>query len=257
MVIKGLLGKEIVEEEKEGYLSHSQVGMLLRCPAQYFFRYIEHIKMPPPGAFVQGSAYHGGVEFGYSFKRDKKELPKISDVQDAADKVWNTRIATEEKIDWGGNPGTLKDEVIDLVGKYTEKIMPLIDPVDIELREYIDVEGIPFVRVRDLVLKDGTVVDHKLIKNRISANAKYSDLQSLAYTYPNGGKFQYHMALKQKVRDVEIFPMNRTKDEVIWYGELVKKVHAQIKSGIFPPNPVGFHCNPQWCGWYHLCRGKS
>ena len=256
MVIRGLKAKVEKEEEYRGYLSHSQVGMMLRCAAQYEFRYMQHIKLAPPGFFIQGSAYHGGVEFGYSVKKEKQELPKIADIQDAADKTWNTRISQEDKIDWNGNPGSLKDEVMVLLEKYAEKIMPTISPVAIELREQIEVEGIPFVRVRDLVLEDGTTVDHKLIKSRLSANQRYSDLQSLAYTYPNGGKFQYHMALKQKVKAVEIFPLDRTKAEVEWYGSLVKKVNQQIKAGIFPPNPGGYYCHPDWCGYWKLCRGK-
>ena len=152
--------------------------------------------------------------------------------------------------------------MIGVLSKYVNNIMPQIIPIEVEQREELKVGDIPFVRVRDLIVSDG-VIDHKLASNRYSENQIYSDLQSLAYVYPEGGRFWYHVGVKGrsnvkvKKYDIQIIDFTRTKDEVNWYVELVKKCYQQIKSGIFPPNPTGYYCTPQWCGYFSLCRGKK
>ena len=254
--IRSLLEKIQAPVEERGHLSNSQIGLLLRCGAQYEFRYIKGIKIPPPGAFIQGSSYHKGIEFGYQFKKSNKKEPQIMRVKEEADQLWNERIKAEGEIDWGGNPSQLKDEVMSLLDVYVARTMPLITPVEIEVRDELKVGDIPFVRVRDLILEDGSVIDHKLASNKYSENAKNNDLQSLAYTYPNGGKFNYHVALKKR-KEIQIVDCSRTKDEVDWWVELVKKVAKQIQSGIFPPNPTGYFCSEKWCGWYHLCHERK
>jgi len=253
MVIENLLDK--LAQDK-GHLSNSQIGSMLKCPAQYEFSYIKGIKMPPPGAMIQGSAYHKGVETGYKFKKNKLENPSEKFVQEAADEGWAERLKAEPEIEWkGSDPGGLKDQVMDIVAKYAREIIPTITPLDVEQWETLNINGINFVRVRDLVTATG-VIDHKLAARKYDPSKKYNDLQSLAYLYPNGGKFEYHVATKTLKKEIQIADYSRTKAEVDWWVILVGKVYAQIKSGNFPPNPTGFFCSPEWCGYWKLCRER-
>ena len=41
-----------------GYLSPSSVGMYLKCPRQFAFRYCDGLTAPPGVALVEGSSYH-------------------------------------------------------------------------------------------------------------------------------------------------------------------------------------------------------
>ena len=254
---------QIKDKTEIGHLSHSQINMLLRCPQQYSFRYISGIKIPPAGALIQGDAYHKGLKEGFTIKKNTKEDPKKNIILEAASQGWDDRIKAEGEIDWEDeNPGQLKDTMIGVLSKYVGDVMPQIVPIEIEQREELEVGGIPFIRIRDLVVPDG-VIDHKLAAGRYNENQIYSDLQSLAYVYPDGGKFWYHVGVKgrsnMKVKkyDIQIVNFTRTKDDVDWWVNLVKKCYDQIKAGIFPPNPTGYYCNPTWCGYFKLCRNKK
>jgi len=238
-------------------LSHTQVSMFLRCPRQYMFRYLEGIKLPPAGAMIQGSAYHSAIEYGYKTKLNTNTEPSVDLVKEVANQAWIDKLSEETDIVWGGHPGKLKDQMIVLVEKYVSETMPLIIPKSVEDKEVVYIEDIPFVRVRDLLTKDGVVVDHKLSKKKYSVNQKYSDLQSLAYLYPDGGKFNYHVAVKKNHPEVQVIDFSRTKDEIDWWVSMVKMIAKQIALGVFPPNPTGWSCNPTWCGYFDICRGKN
>jgi hypothetical protein len=250
------LGQEVKTEVKKSdkHLSHSQVSMFLRCPQQYEFSYMKGIKIPPAGALLQGSTYHKGVELGYKYIIENKQQPSLEFIKDSADAEWNAQLKRSEDVTWGEDkPGDLKDEVIKVVSKYHKEVMPKILPLKVEERETIDVGGIPFIRIRDLITAEG-VIDHKLAGKKYSANQIYTDLQSLSYVYPNGGKFEYHVGVKSMAGDIQIIDFSRSKAEVDWWVSLVKKVYASILAGNFPPNPGGFFCNPTWCGYWKLCR---
>lgn len=257
MNIKDVL-KKINSDEESGHLSHSQVNMMLRCPRSYHYRYIKGIKIPPAGAIIQGSSYHAGMEQGYKYKLENKgRSPSLQMIQDAADRHWQERQRVEEKIDWQGNPGLLKDEVMTLLNNYVSNVMPTIIPIAVEQRESLEVAGIPFVRVIDLKTKNG-VIDHKVSGRRYGDDAIYTDIQSCAYLYPKGGKFEFHVALKTNKKDIQIFQIERTKKDIRWWEDLVERVALQIKTGIFPPNPGGWFCSPNFCGYWKLCReGKE
>ena len=241
-------------------LSNSSLGTFIKCPKQFECAYIRGIRMPPPGAMLQGTTYHKGLEVGYKYKRDRKENPPLDIIKDAASDGWNKRVKDEEGIDWGGeDPGRLKDEAITVVEKYAQEVLPTIEPIDVEQFQNFDIDGIPFVRVRDLITPTG-VIDHKLASSKYNANQIYTDLQSLSYTYPNGGKFEYHVGVKGRAnsrtakREIQIIDFSRTQDDINWWVGIVKSVYAQIKTGIFPPHPGGYFCNPTWCGFYYLCH---
>ncbi|MBI5244050.1 MAG: PD-(D/E)XK nuclease family protein, partial [Elusimicrobia bacterium] len=58
------------------HLSATQIGMFLRCPRQYEFRYMQGLKQPPSGAMVQSKVWHRTVEENYRQKIESaKDLP--------------------------------------------------------------------------------------------------------------------------------------------------------------------------------------
>ncbi len=54
------------------HISATQLNMYLRCPAQYKFRYVDGIILPPKSALTKGKAVHRGQEFNY-WQQLKKE----------------------------------------------------------------------------------------------------------------------------------------------------------------------------------------
>ena len=59
------------EREKDKiWLSHSQIGMFQRCPAQYEKRYIEGMKKPPPFSMFLGFVGHDTLDHNNKQKID-------------------------------------------------------------------------------------------------------------------------------------------------------------------------------------------
>ena len=97
------------------YLSISQIGTFMRCPAQWKFRYIDGIKVPPSAAAVKGTATHEGIELIYSEKQATGVYSASAAVQKAVDVI----DRADGIEDWGakGKAGA-RDTVAAAVGMY-------------------------------------------------------------------------------------------------------------------------------------------
>ena len=38
---------------------------------------------------------------------------------------------------------------------------------------------------------------------------------------------------------------------------VIRNTAALVKAGLFIPNPTGWWCSPEWCGYYDMCRRPS
>jgi len=90
------------------YISVTQIKMYLRCPAQYYFRYVLGLKIPPAGALVLGRAVHAGLEHYFAGKLHTGEGPPVNRVLDVFDAAFE---AERPEADWGeDDPGRAKDD---------------------------------------------------------------------------------------------------------------------------------------------------
>ena len=255
------------------YLSVSQIGMYQRCPRQYAFRYIEDIKIPPRGVMIQGKAYHEALAANFRHRIDfcvELPLEQVIDwFSDAFDLQQYEKATTDEEekwefdqVDWGDDdPGDLKDQGIVLTRLYVTKVADGVIPLRVEEREQIDIDGVPFVMVKDLETVE-QVIDHKLKARRFSQADLNNELQPLAYTFENDKEFAYHVALKQKtpvietpLQDERLCTRPTVKDHE-WFTRIVAETWSAIQAGIFPVRPNGWHCSRDYCGYWGMCRGK-
>lgn len=262
--------------ELQSPLSCTQVGMFMKCPAQYEFRYQYGLRIAPSGALIQGSSYHKALARCFNLKMVDQPAD-IGDITATLSDAWDKQLADHElkeggdaqtfdKIEWGDeDPGQLKDEAIALATLYTQNVAPKVEKPDlVEMNEPITVGEIPFVVVAD-VITGARVIDHKMKGKRFSAAELSQELQPVAYTYSEerrGRPFEYHVALKQKVPcistpaqmpSLRIIPSQGDYD---WFEVLVSKIAEAIKLGSFPPNPTGWSCSQKWCGYWNGCRGR-
>ncbi len=248
------------------HLSPTSLNSFLRCPKSFWYRYLHDppIIIPPKGVMVLGSAYHEGLAAGFRHKMNTGENPTLELVQDAFDSKWaNIRadnVLTDEEealpfdaIDWEADPGELKDIGITLLSAYEKAIAPKLNPVLVEERQTLSVDGVQLVLIPDLVT-DNKIIDHKVKARRFSEDDLRQDLQATCYYLKNQKPFEFHLALRQVKPCVEIQPVSRNGEDTKFFTELVSKVWLAIQSGIFPPNPIGWHCNPKWCGYYQICH---
>jgi hypothetical protein len=256
-----------LNESNGQHLSHSQISLLLRCPRQYYYRYIEKLKSPVGGALILGSSYHRALETNFLAKvKDGKDLG-VSVLFDAFDAEWNSRLAHDE-IDWqDDSPGELKDVGKQLVDVYMHNAAPFVMPVEVERKFSVhlpELEGYTLDGIIDLITDAGVVVDHKTAARAKSQDDVDQDLQPYAYatamlTDPALDEidFEFHTAIKKKSPEIQRLSTKRNRTDVAWYMGLVCEAVKMIRAGIFPPNPCGWHCNPKWCGYWARCKGGA
>lgn len=257
--------------------SCTQVGMFMRCPAQYEFRYMYDMKFPPSGAMALGSAYHNTLADVFAEKMHDRDASNER-VQDVFATQWERVITTQvvaedgdwampgQEIDWGEeDPNMVKDMGISLASLYNQRIAPTVEkPCSVETKAEFMVQGVPFVSVSD-VITPCRVIDHKVKAKRFSAEDISRELQPMAYTYPTedrGKDFEYHVALKQKKLAIDTpyadpkLKLKPNEGDWAWFEVLVTKTASAVGAGVFPPNPNGWHCSPSWCGYWNICKGK-
>jgi hypothetical protein len=111
------------------------------------------------------------------------------------------------------------------------------------------------VLIPDLIT-DTKIIDHKVKAKRFSQDELNQDIQATCYFMKHKKPFEFHLALRQMKPAIEIQQAGRNGSDTEFFTELVDKVWKAIWAGIFPPNPIGWHCGPRWCGYWNLCKGK-
>lgn len=251
-------------------VSNTQIGMFLRCPRQWEFRYVKGLKIPPKGVLIQGSAYHGALSENFRHKmQDKRDL-NVSELLDAYDTYWNARVGGKvsstgfdedeedliSDIDWEDNkPEELKDEGANLVKLYHEVVAPRIHPLAVEERvEKRISEDVNYLGYIDLEQKT-SIVDHKLKSRGMSQDEADRDPQPFSYCLlKDKGVFNFHVAVKAKKPYIQIVQVRKNQKARDWWVQVVEQVVIQMNRGVFPANPSGWWCGEKFCGYFDLCK---
>ena len=254
------------------HLSPSQIRMYLRCPRQWEYRYVKGLKIPPSGAMVLGSAYHEGLAKRFQYVLDCGKQPPPALATDTlaasferlrADHIIanDEESETFDEILWEEEPGKLKDIGIRLIQTYEQDVAPLITPVGVEVREVLLIGSerageIPIHLITDLEIPDA-VIDHKVKKRVFSSTDLEQDLQATVYWMATGLPLSFHVALKQKTPKIVMQPTQRSDDHAIWFARQAESIWMALRSGVFPPNNQGWHCNERFCGYYGVCKSRK
>lgn len=260
------------------YMSNSQVEMYLRCPRQYYFRYVCDHKRPPGVAMSLGTGAHGAVELTHHHIVDH-DVPAPTEM--VLDRFADSFEKAAEEIEdqtWeaeGVTPGAVKDVGIRLVKLYNEtwahKVKPQVlinekgkEERGIEKKFQVDVAGVPMLGFIDLIDTNDAYtvseVERKLMQDKgqdvpesmrtvvsdfktraKSASQTEADcsLQLTLYSYAMKiPAVRYDLLLKQKVPKFKRVSALRQTQDHLWLKEVVHGVASAISMGAFPP------CNP-------------
>jgi RecB family exonuclease len=250
------------------HLSFTQLNMFLRCPRQYEYRYIRGLKVPHSGAMVQSRVWHQTVELNYRQKIDSDRDLALGEMQEFFAAQFDAALAAEEiAFEPGEKPGTLKDQGTAIVAAHHKTIAPEVRPLLVEERFTVDlVDDFPFdlVGVWDLVERDGTIADNKAYGKTPRQEDLDKDLQFTAYALgfrATRGEIEPGLRMdaivKTKNPKAVQLHTRRTNDDCRWLLRLIEQVGTAINSGIFYPNPNGWHCSPRFCGYWGLCMGSK
>jgi len=277
-----------------GYLSHSQIAMYLKCPMQYYHRYICDNKRPPGVAITLGSGTHKAAEFTHHHIVDHNVPAPVEQVVAAFSDSFDHNAKDVPAEDWkveGVNQGKIKDTGIQLVSLYNRILAPKVKPQvtangtrGIEKKLEINVEGVPLVGFIDLIDTNADAImseeertllkqygsdvpevfrtaisDFKTRSKSVSEDEIRGSLQLTIYAYAEQiSLVRYDELLNQKVPKVKRIHSMRTTQDYKWMFEIVTGVARAITAGVFPPcDPTSWACTPKWCGYYYMCRGKA
>jgi len=241
------------------YLSVTQIKMFLRCPLQYYFRYIKGIKMLPNSAMTMGRCIHSTIERYYKEQLRGKHDMTVEEVEERFASLWAVE-SKETDFKKDEMPDKLKDEGIKLMGKYLLDIAPTVKPKEIEKKFELTFENVSYTLkgIIDLIEEDGTIVDHKCSKRSPVQSEVDRDIQLSAYTLaygslygkqPNGLRYDY--LVRNKTPKTVQCVTARSQKALNRFLKLIGYVSQSIEQGIFYPNE-SMLCST--CGYKDLCR---
>jgi putative RecB family exonuclease len=241
------------------HLSVTQLKMFLRCPLQYEFRYIKHLKVPPSGALTLGKAIHSVLEKNYRQKIKTKQNLPVEHWKDLFSDTWE-KNAKETIFKEDEKPGTMKDDGIKLLQTYHNNIAPKIQPVGVEKEFLIELEHLkhPILGYIDLIDDKGYIIDHKVSKRSWPKGKEHTDLQltaySLAYKQLEGKKekgLRFDVMVRNKEPKIQQLSTKRNQQDINRFKKLIVYVSCSIENSIFYPNE-NYMCPS--CGYADLCK---
>jgi len=226
------------------HLSITQIKMFLRCPLQYYFRYIKGIKMPPNSAMTMGRCIHATIEELYRRQINGERGVSADMLKDHFTSTWG-RESRETDFTKDESPGELKDEGVKLIELYSKNIAPTVKPREVEKAFNLEFENVAYTLkgVIDLIEENGTIVDHKCSKRSPIQTEVDRDIQLSAYALaycslygklPQGLRFDY--LVRNKTPKTVQCRTERSRKALDRFLKLIGYVSKSIEQGIFYPN---------------------
>jgi len=244
----------------EPHLSVTQLKMYLRCPLQYFFRYVCDMKVPPTGGLTLGRTVHQTLHDNYRQKIQSHEDLPLSDVTDIFSDYWEQE-AQETLFKENEKPGQVKDEGIQLLTAYHEKVAPNVQPVEVEKGFFFYYTGyteLPLKGYIDLIDDKGLIIDHKTSKRSFPADAAEKDIQLTAYALAhrvlygeNEKGVRLDVMVKAKQPKIQQLEAKRTRADIERFLRLAQQVERGINAEAFYPND-NYTCGI--CGYKDMCE---
>lgn len=252
------------------HLSYSSINTFLTCGEHWRRKYRAGERTPSTPALVFGSAVHSTIE---EHIRLATNAPKLTDIWPG---MWAAKLAADEgNIDWGAdNPAEHFNEGLRILGtpdvqRLAESITPLIDDTGpyIERKITLTVPGVPvpIIGYIDVMTADGVPGDFKTSVQQWSQDKAREELQPAFYlaALNQAGikvpqlRFRHYVITKAKTPKVQVLEHQRTWDEIFWLFELIRGVWKAIEAESFTMNPNGWLCNPKYCQFWQICRGRG
>lgn len=250
--------------------SISKVHDFLRCSAYYYFRHVAEVPEPGSVALALGHAVHKGIEVGYTgiLPGGGPANPRRAMLDDLEANLPDTpaeAVSEDGEADeegGGADPlDALSEEAEALLGLYRSKVAANITVRAAEQRTEVQIAGVDFTVVADVITEDGYVRDTKVSKRKPSEADIAEDLQataeSLAYRQLYGEPEQgviFDYLLRHKRGPAHV-PMATTRNERdhTRLRRIVAGVSEAVARGAFYPNPdTKYGCKS--CPFFDACR---
>ena len=255
------------------HTSCSQVITFAGCQMQFYFSYIEGIKIPPSISLLSGTSVHAGADYNFTEKLKTGNDEPLSVLQDVVAEAYEKEsedgffVSNEEKASASNLYHEGKDKAVKLIEPLRNDFAPTIQPILVEERFEIQVNDMPIiVGYPDLYGKDVETGAVKLVDIKTSASKwrkgkEESEIQPTVYPqmlkahgYEVPEEFSFELLIKTKEPRHETITTKRNDDD---FWALVKRMQAmerQIENGDFlPAEPGHWRCSEKWCGYWYMC----
>jgi len=245
------------------YLSWTQINMFTRCPLQFFWRYVEGRKIPPPGAIILGTASHIALETDLKQKIESKENIPTEHVKEIMSDAWESTVekAVDNfgEVDWKEeNPGELKDLGISALANYHKeeavKIQPEADGVEKKFEMGFKNSALTIVGSMDC-LTENTIIDWKNTRRKKNIEGEPAPSQLVLYSISNPKKeLRVDNIIRTKTPSYQIDKWLANEDDQKHLLKAISNVTLAIRTGIFYPAPDTIRMNCGFCGYAGLCK---
>lgn len=251
------------------FMSQSMIGQMYRCPAQFEFRYIKGIIIPPGVAARRGTSVHTSAQATHLLKiRTGEDLP-VDYLTDLASDTYKKLVKEEGvyicKADMGDRNKIIQnghDAAIRLTKLYRNRVAPYVKPLLVERRVELDVGlEIPVQGTLDLVTEDKVLADLKTTEKSYSQEQVDSSIQLTLYSMlaEKACGFWPTPAIvalvDTKEPKAQIVKTTRNKADADRLVSRIQIMLQQIKAGLFPPcTPDSWVCSEKWCGYHQICK---
>jgi hypothetical protein len=242
-----------------------------RCSQQWFFRYIEGIKIPPGIAAHIGSGVHKGAEVDLITKRDTGEHEPESVVLDAAADGYDRRLSDdgvyltkEEKTKASKLLGEGKDKTVKLAKTWYNELAQKLHPKLVEESISITIPeiDIPLLGIVDLLEEDNTLRDLKTTGRKWNQQNADMSLQPTMYRelikqligeYPK--EIVFDVLVNKKEPEVQRMSTVREDSDMDTLVLRIQSMLQQVEAGITrPADPGSWICSSRFCGyWSSMC----
>lgn len=246
------------------HISISQINMYLRCSMQYYYRYIQGLKVQPKSALTLGSAIDTGLNHNYLQKIETHQDLKANEVED----VFSTEFESR-KVDtlWqkDEDPAEIKDNGVKMIGAYHKQIAPTVQPIAVQKEIRIEFENFDYdaLMYLDLIDDTKTIIDTKTTSKRYKSEDTIPDdhRRQLAF-YGFGYRTQnqepesgLRLDYLHKGTGCEPFqiPLTYSDEDLRYCHSLLGYVANAVQQKVFIPNRSSFLCSQKWCGYWELC----
>ena len=255
------------------HISHSQVGMFLRCPMQYNFRYEQGLKIAPSGPMHFGITFDDGLTANYEQKIESDKDLSPDDVTD----VFLEKFDNDTQVDWKGEkPAEYREAGIKLTHIHLLAIAPHIQPKAVQVRATMKLKAVkkPVIVVPDLITRDYRVIDYKTTGKTPGKDAAGTQMfasedhsrQLILYAIFHRYEYkvdaftaeaQYHVRLKKtpKIVTASLVPTPAYQEYAV--GQMARvcdAIEVTRQSGIWVPNRGGMMCSEKQCGYWKICH---
>ena len=263
---------ELLDLPKD-HLSTTSRRMYLRCPRQFWFRYVEGQKMAPDSPLVLGVGVHGSLAHAFALQCRTGRHPATSKITDhfAASLPQKIRemqemAGTEMERKDGDTDAKLKDDGVRMIQLYDKEVGAKLQPERVEAEGLVNITAgtagtFKLVVKVDLRTARGAIIDYKTTKKRKPEGEALWDSQLTAENLVErkaGRKvkqLEMHVIGRQKKGPFYqvLTSAPRTDEQVQDLLQSFAEVATAIRAGIFPKTD-NLQQTCSWCGFRKLCR---